>query len=62
MIMSGFGAVGFMSGVDITGFRIVGINADRTGIMSPGIGSVKFPIEGLKIIAARTVGSRAAIF
>jgi hypothetical protein len=41
MIMSGSRAVGSVSVVDITGFRIVGNNAGHIGIMNPGIGSVK---------------------
>jgi hypothetical protein len=37
-----------MSATAITGFRIVGNNADRIGITSRAIGSVEFLIEGLK--------------
>jgi hypothetical protein len=41
--MSTFGSrgVGLVSAGDITGFRTVGINAGRIGIMSPGIGNDK---------------------
>ncbi len=46
MITFGSQAVGFMSAMDITGFRTVGNNAGRIGTTNRDIGNVRFPMKG----------------